>query len=51
MHGIKEIVNFNARNKEAEAIMAKADIDGEYKKTQLALEAYLVEKAKTKAAA
>lgn len=46
MHGIKEIINFNARNAEAAAIMAKTDVDGEYKKTQAVLEAYLVEKAK-----
>jgi hypothetical protein len=49
MHGIKEIINFNSRNQDAQAIMAKADVDGEYKKTQAALEAYLVEKAKTAA--
>lgn len=49
MHGIKEIINFNSRTSEAAAIMAKADIDGEYKKTQAALEAYLVEKAKNAA--
>lgn len=49
MHGIKEIINFNARTQEAAAIMAKADIDGEAKKTQAALEAYLVEKAKNAA--
>ena len=49
MHGIKEIINFNARTTEAAAIMAKHDIDGEAKKTQAALEAYLVEKAKTAA--
>jgi hypothetical protein len=49
MHGIKEIVNFNARNEKAAAIMANHDIDAEYKKTQAALEAYLVEKAKNAA--
>lgn len=49
MHGIKEIINFNAKASEAAAIMAKADLDGEYKKTQAALEAYLVEKAKNAA--
>ena len=49
MHGIKEIVNFNARTQEAAAIMATSDIDAEYKKTQAALEAFLVEKAKNAA--
>jgi hypothetical protein len=45
MHGIKEIINFNAKAGEAAAIMAKRDVDGEYKKTQAALEEYLVKKA------
>lgn len=49
MHGIKEIINFNNRASEAAAIMAKSDVDAEYKKTQAALEAYLVEKAKNAA--
>lgn len=49
MHGIKEIINFNAKAGEAAAIMAKRDIDGEYKKTQAALEEYLVKKAQNAA--
>jgi hypothetical protein len=49
MHGIKEIVNFNARTQEAAAIMAKHDSLDEYKKTSAALKAYLVEKAKNAA--
>ena len=49
MHGIKEIINFNSRNQTADEIMKNRDIDGEYKKTQAILEAYLVEKAKNAA--
>lgn len=46
MHG-QQTMKFLNDKAVADAIMAKADIDGEAKKTQAALEAYLVEKAKS----
>jgi len=44
MHGIKEIINFNDRNQEAQRIIAqtpKNQIDKDYLVRQQALDAYL----------
>ena len=46
MHG-QQTMKFLNEKAVADAIMAKADKDAEYKKTQAVLEAYLVEKAKS----